>query len=162
MHYACKNGHDACVHVLLQHRAELEVRDDKDMTPLHMAALGGHAECVEVLLAAGADARARGGDCGRMALHWAAMWGKESCITALLAGGAEVEARCGDGWRALARPRPRAGSRHARSWGALKMWVPLPLPAGVRCTMRRWGDTRGAAPRCWSTARRRRRARRGW
>ena len=58
MHYACKNGHDACVHVLLQHRAELEVRDDKDMTPLHMAALGGHAECVEVLLAAGADARA--------------------------------------------------------------------------------------------------------
>ncbi|RYG39950.1 ankyrin repeat domain-containing protein, partial [archaeon] len=96
LHAACSNGHDACVRVLLEARAKVDVVDKNGSSPLMLAAEKGHAPCVRALL----DARpklelARANGC--TALHAACISGQEACVQLLQAAGANKEAVTADG-----------------------------------------------------------------
>lgn len=50
LHYACRGGHAACVRLLLQHGADVDVvTTEGRATPLHRAATAGSGECVALL-----------------------------------------------------------------------------------------------------------------
>ncbi|XP_046902768.1 ankyrin repeat and SOCS box protein 1 [Hypomesus transpacificus] len=52
---AATAGHAACVSLLVQQGADLELVDVKGQTALYMAVVNGHLDCVRILLEAGAD-----------------------------------------------------------------------------------------------------------
>ncbi len=52
---AAQEGFTASVNALIEHDVDLNVRDDRQMTPLMLAVVGGHAETIRLLLAACAD-----------------------------------------------------------------------------------------------------------
>lgn len=58
LHYAAAKGHASMLQFLIQHGAEVDVRDKDGMTVLHCAADGGHPTAVKVLLEAGAEINA--------------------------------------------------------------------------------------------------------
>lgn len=68
---------------------DLEMRDSKWCTPLHIAALLGRIDMMKVLLDAGADAHAED-IAGRLPLHYAASSSEPSGIMLLLDAGADV------------------------------------------------------------------------
>lgn len=53
---AAEEGHEDVVHLLLQHKADVLVRNVESESALHVAAWNGHTAVVEALLAAGAGA----------------------------------------------------------------------------------------------------------
>jgi ankyrin repeat protein len=53
--WACVNGHEDCVRLLLDAKANPNARKDNGRTPLHVAAIFGAATCVQPLLDAKAD-----------------------------------------------------------------------------------------------------------
>lgn len=85
-----------CVSALLDCGADVEARDGRGHTALHVAAAGGHADAARALLARGArvDARTAGGD---SALSLAAARGLGEAVDALLAAGADPTAVDGRG-----------------------------------------------------------------
>ncbi|XP_019399342.1 PREDICTED: ankyrin repeat domain-containing protein 16 isoform X1 [Crocodylus porosus] len=53
LHYAAKEGHASTIRTLLSLDADLQARDGKSRSALHMACSGQHATCVSILLQAG-------------------------------------------------------------------------------------------------------------
>ncbi|XP_060101999.1 ankyrin repeat domain-containing protein 16 isoform X2 [Heteronotia binoei] len=53
LHYAAKEGHAGTIQVLLSLGANLNAKDGKNRTALHMACVGQHAACAEILLRSG-------------------------------------------------------------------------------------------------------------
>jgi ankyrin repeat protein len=98
LHFAALTGKVECLEVLLANGADVNARDNRQKTPLHIigwSPKGSKEEkerCVEMLINAGADVDAKGED-GRTPLHYAANNGKVDCLEFLLAKGAEVNAR---------------------------------------------------------------------
>lgn len=88
---------------LLQSRANIEARDDYNMTPLFWAAIEGHREIVDLLLEQKAEIEAR--DCVSRAtpLGEAASLGHTKVVQILLEKHAEIHATDRYGWTPLAR-----------------------------------------------------------
>ena len=78
---------------LLDHKAEVDARDDNGMTPLLVAALSGHREIAALLLDHGADREARDSAGGATPLYQAAAWGRTGVVELLIGRGADVNAR---------------------------------------------------------------------
>lgn len=74
LHIAADEGNLACVHVLVQAGAQLDVLDSNQMTPLILAAINGNADVVRYLMKIGADVTLKGED-GMTALHMASKFG---------------------------------------------------------------------------------------
>jgi len=55
---ASQEGHIDCVQLLLESGAEVDTRNDKGATPLHLAARNGHIEVVQFLIEHHADVNA--------------------------------------------------------------------------------------------------------
>ena len=85
MHEAASNGRTQVLSWLLDHDADIEIRNDYGQTPLLAAA--GHAEAMNLLLERGADVQARN-DKGEGLLHLCAGW--TPCLPALLSRGLSV------------------------------------------------------------------------
>lgn len=93
---AASQGHLAVAQFLLDHGADVEVKNPYEWTPLHFAANNGHKAIVELVLShkARVNATERG---GKTPLHLAAEKGYRSVIEVLLERGAEVNARDNNG-----------------------------------------------------------------
>ena len=97
---AANSGHDQAVFELVvalgRRAAELDAKDAKGRTALHMAAAQGHMAAMIQLLAAGADVGG-GAEAGKheTPLHWAALRGHVEAIKLLVGEGASLEARDG-------------------------------------------------------------------
>lgn len=92
LHMATRGGHTEAVALLLEHKADVKMRDTRLATPLHLAAGGGHVEIMKLLLAHGAEVDAR--DIRRFTpLHQAAVTGKMEAVRLLCEQGANVQAR---------------------------------------------------------------------
>lgn len=84
--------------MLLSHRAETGIRNEKGWTALHLAVITGSKPIVECLLNHGADIATRCGSMNQLtALHYAVMLGHMPLVRILLARGADVTAKCRDG-----------------------------------------------------------------
>ncbi len=55
VYYASEKGHNACLQLLIDYGADLNVQDDLGNTPLMRAVNGSHIECIRQLLENGAD-----------------------------------------------------------------------------------------------------------
>ena len=83
LHVAAEAGVPEVVHLLLQARASLHVRNRADDAPLHCAAWSGEEDILQLLL----DARAAvgmAGHRGQSALHVAATRGHEAAVRLLV------------------------------------------------------------------------------
>ena len=92
IHSTVGGGDVEAVKEFLAAGADVNVKDKRGLTPLHLAAISGHKEAVELLIAEGADVNAmRGG--GGTPLSYAASWGHEEIVELLIANGADVNVK---------------------------------------------------------------------
>jgi ankyrin repeat protein len=89
---AVSEGDIELVKSLLAKGANVNARDRRGQTVLHIAASHGHKVLVELLLAKGADIAAKG-PAGGTALHGASRFGHRDVVELLLAKGADINAR---------------------------------------------------------------------
>jgi len=89
---AARSGSRDAVKALAVRGADLEARDERGASALHLAAAYGHTDVVEALLAAGADANAVG-PIGNTALHYVAQEGHAEIAGLLVAAGARTSVR---------------------------------------------------------------------
>ncbi len=92
LHKAANEGHMSVARFLLDHGADVDVKDREGDTPLHLAAGRGQQAMVELLLAHKANVDGRNNS-GHTALHWAAARGFLSVAELLLNSGADANAK---------------------------------------------------------------------
>jgi len=95
--WACHEGHEGCVTLLLDHGANIEVQSEDGWTPLHYACFNGHEGCVTLLLDHGANVEVQSDD-GWTPLLLACQYGHEGCVTLLLDHGANMEIQDNSGY----------------------------------------------------------------
>jgi FOG: Ankyrin repeat len=83
LYLAAQNGHSQCLHTLLEHQANPNLKSKAGWSALHIAAQNGHADCVKLLLHKGADLRAVSTG-GMTALHLAAHGRHSECVHILI------------------------------------------------------------------------------
>lgn len=74
-HFACLNGNNELVNLLLYHEADIDAHTALKFTSLHIAAQKGHSEIVQLLINSGADFNSRD-IFNNTPLHYAAQHGK--------------------------------------------------------------------------------------
>lgn len=97
---AAMEGMLDCVQVLLDAKADVNVRDKDQDTPLLQAVGGGHLECARLLLASSADVQATNKE-NISALMLAAQQDDLACVRLLLENRADVNTKDKDGDTAL-------------------------------------------------------------
>eukprot|EP00747_Dinoflagellata_sp_TGD_P202031 gnl/TRDRNA2_/TRDRNA2_75519_c0_seq1.p1 gnl/TRDRNA2_/TRDRNA2_75519_c0~~gnl/TRDRNA2_/TRDRNA2_75519_c0_seq1.p1 ORF type:complete len:744 (+),score=134.57 gnl/TRDRNA2_/TRDRNA2_75519_c0_seq1:95-2233(+) len=93
---ASRGGHDGCVRVLLDAKADPGVRTDDGSTLLHHAVSGGTARAVQALVSAGVGVDEPNED-GVTPLILAAHYGLGDVVSCLIDGGADISRQAG-GW----------------------------------------------------------------
>uniref|UniRef100_A0AAR2IPZ0 Ankyrin repeat domain 44 n=1 Tax=Pygocentrus nattereri TaxID=42514 RepID=A0AAR2IPZ0_PYGNA len=101
LHWACYNGHDGCVEVLLEQKG-CRCFDGNPFTPLHCAVVNNHESCATLLLEAmGSEIVTCKDSKDRTPLHAAAFAGHVDCVQLILAHDAPVDALDQSGRSAL-------------------------------------------------------------
>jgi ankyrin repeat protein len=88
---ASNHGHVQVVKELLEHGADIEVKDSNGWTSLHSAAVEGHSAVVNELLEHGVDIEATTNS-GSIPLHQACFFGSVAVVIELLGHGADIDA----------------------------------------------------------------------
>ncbi|KYR02337.1 ankyrin repeat-containing protein [Tieghemostelium lacteum] len=100
LQWAASKGHIECVRLLVEKdvngTATVNMKDEKNGTPLHKSSLFASADCVHYLLNKGADAKAVTVN-GETPLHYAAAGGNPQCIELLVKADSNVNAVDVDG-----------------------------------------------------------------
>ncbi|KAH9895538.1 ankyrin repeat-containing domain protein, partial [Xylariomycetidae sp. FL2044] len=89
LHLACYHGHVSIIHLLLHHKADVNMRGRPHWTPLQIAAYFGHIQSVRVLIEAGADVN-YSSDSQHSALSLAARGSHFEVVRELLAAKATI------------------------------------------------------------------------
>jgi len=97
LHCAVETGRDAVLELLTSRGADLNVRDGRNLAPLHLAAVKNRAEACRILLDAGCDVNITGftspdGSAESTPLHLAAESGARDAVELLISRGANVNA----------------------------------------------------------------------
>jgi hypothetical protein len=92
LHLAAARGDNDMVMLLLEHKADVNAKDEAGITPLHLAALHGQASVAKTLLGAGATVDAIGFKDNDTPLIVAADNGRLGVVEVLLAYGANTNA----------------------------------------------------------------------
>ncbi len=103
LHMAALAGNARCVEWLLHRQANVNCRNNRNLSPLSSAAHQGYPECVKLLLAHGAGFIEATTEPGWSPLHSATDQGHVECVELLLGAGHEVNAATSDGMTALHR-----------------------------------------------------------
>ena len=88
---AVRSGALDCIELLLEHKADVTVRDREQMTPLASAAYFGHAAVIERLAGLGSRSLEQCNVHGESPLALATMFGHEAAVRTLLRLGARVD-----------------------------------------------------------------------
>ncbi len=89
LHYAAACGQTEIIGILLDHKADIDVENDSEKTPLNLAALNGYKDAVKLLLSRGASVNATSD--GPNPLTSAAYGCKPEIVELLIANGADIE-----------------------------------------------------------------------
>jgi len=90
LHYACSNGYESIVSILLEKGANVNEKDIDGCTPLHNACINGYGSVVSILLEKGANVNEKD-KTGYTPLHYACCNSYENIVELLLDNGAEIE-----------------------------------------------------------------------
>lgn len=101
-----EEGNQDAVQVFLSCGVDLEVRDERDWTPLMISAFNGNEEFALLLIKCGAKITARDRT-GYTPLHWAAYNGYDKVVKLLLDKGADPNIQSQFGWTALMQAATR-------------------------------------------------------
>ncbi|MBI5889137.1 MAG: ankyrin repeat domain-containing protein [Nitrosomonadales bacterium] len=101
-----EDNNQNAVQVFLSCGVDLEVRDDRNWTPLMVAAFNGNLEFTQLLLKCGARLSTRDKN-GYTPLHWAAYNGHVDVLKFLIEKGAEPDIPSQYGWTALMQAATR-------------------------------------------------------
>lgn len=101
-----EDNHHNAVQVFLSCGVDLEVRDDRNWTPLMVAAFNGNLPFVQLLLKCGARLTTRDKN-GYTPMHWAAYNGHSDVLKFLIEKGAEPDVPSQMGWTALMQAATR-------------------------------------------------------
>jgi hypothetical protein len=101
-----EDGNRAAVGTFLSCGVDLEVRDERDWTPLMIAAFNGNGEFALLLIKCGAKVMTYD-KTGYTPLHWAAFSGYDNVVKLLIEKNAEVNATSEFGWTALMQAATR-------------------------------------------------------
>jgi ankyrin repeat protein len=94
---ASSNGYTETLSKLINNGANINIVNDKGMTPLHIAIKNGHTATVKVLIAAGANISAAAAINGWTPLYIACAKGYTPIVNALIEAGADVNVPMGAG-----------------------------------------------------------------
>ena len=97
---AAESSDPSRIALFLKAGMAVDVRDEREWTPLMVAAFNGNEAVARLLITHGANVHARDVG-GYTPLHWAALNGYESVIRLLISKGFERNARSNFGWTAL-------------------------------------------------------------
>lgn len=97
---AAESSDASRVELFIKAGMAVDVRDEREWTPLMVAAFNGHEDVARMLITHGANVHARDVG-GYTPLHWAALNGFESVIRLLISKGVERNSRSNFGWTAL-------------------------------------------------------------
>ncbi len=100
------DGNKDALYAFLACGADLEIRDERDWTPLMISAFNGHEEIALLLIKRGAKIGARDKN-GYTPLHWAAFNGYTNVVMLLLDKGADANSQSQYGWTALMQASTR-------------------------------------------------------
>lgn len=89
LHEAAENGYLELVKVLLENKANINAKNERNWTPLHAAAYNGYLEIVKVFVQNGADVNGKVIN-GCTALYYAVENGNENIVDLLVKHGANV------------------------------------------------------------------------
>jgi hypothetical protein len=92
IHAAVLRGHVACMRLLIDAKADLEVRDRGGRTALYCASNTGRQKCLQALIENKADVNSAS-DNGNTPAHGAAYEGNSKCLSMLINAKADVNAR---------------------------------------------------------------------
>ncbi|KAJ8310251.1 hypothetical protein KUTeg_012116 [Tegillarca granosa] len=85
LHDCCRYGFEAVAQLLIEHNADVHVKDKQGLTPLQRACAANQSDMIPILIKKGkANAQTRSPKTGWVAMHDAAMRGNKECIQALL------------------------------------------------------------------------------
>ncbi|XP_064516349.1 ankyrin repeat and SOCS box protein 18 isoform X2 [Pseudopipra pipra] len=115
LHEACRGAHTDCVELLLEYRADPNLRSEEGLAPLHLCTTWDSLGCAMLLLRHGAAVGLPSTACGETALHVAARHGLSDHARLYLRRGARVDARSARGKTALGvlcATAPGAGQDH--------------------------------------------------
>ena len=113
-------GSDKGLRAFLSHGTDLNVRDERDWTPLMVSSFNGNIEITHLLLLGGADIQFKD-TAGYTPLHLAAFNGHDDVVKLLLEKKADPNARSNFGWTPLIQAATRghaASIKHLLSWEA--------------------------------------------
>ncbi|XP_038069458.1 ankyrin repeat domain-containing protein 42-like [Patiria miniata] len=97
LHWACHCGALECLHWLLWHGADLNVKTPQGWTPIHIAAIRGQDQCIQALGTSGASMNCRD-QRGNTPAHLAAAHGNSYTLSSILRAGTDIEAKNMTGW----------------------------------------------------------------
>ena len=97
LHDAARKGNIYAVKQHLAAGADVNVKNDVGVTPLHRATRDGLKEIAELLISNGADVNAKTNKYRWAPLHYAAIGGEKEVVELLIAKGANVNAKMVDG-----------------------------------------------------------------
>jgi hypothetical protein len=92
IHAAAHRGHEACMRLLIEANADLEVRGITGVTAVQLASTAGNLDCLQVLIESKADVNASD-DSGITPGYSAACEGHSKCLDLLIDAKADVNAR---------------------------------------------------------------------
>ena len=101
-----EEGNEDAVHAFLSCGVDLEVRDERNWTPLMISSFNGNEEFALLLIKCGAKINARDKN-GYAPLHWAAFNGYANVVKILLDKGADPNTQSQYGWTALMQAATR-------------------------------------------------------
>jgi hypothetical protein len=101
-----EDNNQSAVQVFLSCGVDLEVRDDRNWTPLMVAAFNGNLQFAQLLIKCGARVNTRDKN-GYTPLHWAAYNGHVDLVKMMIEKGAEPDTPSQFGWTALMQAATR-------------------------------------------------------
>ena len=101
LHIACTEGFLDTVKVLIEHKAQVENKNEDEKTPFHLAAENGHAEVVDFILKGNKNVLSDCDEDGNTALHLAASSKMTNTLERLIDNGSDVRRRNNRDWTPL-------------------------------------------------------------